>query len=62
MNVKQSSCAAVNITAESRQCFISCINIQLSIDEGFLLQANVGGGLGTNKSKSHSKVKWSDVG
>ena len=55
------SCAAVNITAESRYCFISCINIQLSIEESFLLQVNVGGGLGTNKSKSHTIVKWSDV-
>ena len=57
----ESSCAAVNITAESRYCFISCVNIQLSIDESFLLQVNVGGGLGTNKSKSHTIVKWSDV-
>ena len=47
----ESSCAAVNIIAESRHCFISCINMQLSIQESFLLQVNVGGGLGTNKSK-----------
>ena len=57
----ESSCATVNITAESRHCFISRINIQLSIAESFLLQVNVGGGLGTNKSKSHTIVKWSDV-
>ena len=57
----ESSCAAVNITVESRHCFISCINIKLSIEESFLLQMNVASGLGTNKSKSHTIVKWSDV-
>ena len=57
----ESSCVAVNIIAESRYSFISCINIQLSIEESFLLQVNVGGGLGTNKSKSHMIVKWSEV-
>ena len=46
---RESSCAAVNITVESRCCFISCINIQLSIEESFLLQVNVGGGLGTKE-------------
>ena len=29
----------------------------MSIDESFLLQMNIGGGLGTNKSKSHTTVK-----
>ena len=53
----ESSCAAVNITAESTHCFISCINKQLSIEESFLLQVNAGGGLGTSKSKSHTIVK-----
>ena len=47
----ESSCLAVNIIAESRYCFISCIDIQLSIQESFLLQVNVGGGLGTNPSR-----------
>jgi hypothetical protein len=52
----ESSCAAVKITAESGPCFISCIKLQLSTEDSFLLHMNVGGGLGTNKFKSHSIV------
>ena len=45
MNVKQST----SLQSQDIVFFISCINIQLSIEESFLLQMNVGGGLGKKK-------------